>query len=63
MKLRHENHSVGQSAYHFVWRPKYNVKVFLHPVTRRIAEDAIRSVAAKWKMNVVELKVMPDHVH
>jgi putative transposase len=63
MELKHTRHGVGQSAYHLVWRPKYNVKVFLHKYPRKIAEQAIREVAIKWKIEIIELRVMPDHVH
>ena len=63
MELKHSKHSVGQSAYHFVWRPKYNVKVFLHEYPRRVAELAIKEVANKWNIEIIELRVMPDHVH
>ncbi len=63
VELKHTKHAIGQSAYHFVWRPKYNVKVFLHPWPRKVAEEAIRETAMKWKIEIKELKVMPDHVH
>ena len=63
MELKHTRHAVGQSAYHFVWRPKYNVRVFEHHYPREICEGAIRSAALKWKIEIIELKVMPDHVH
>ena len=63
MELTHTNHAVGQSAYHFVWRPKYNLKIFVNPTVRYIADNAIRTVAEKWKIRIYELKVMKDHVH
>ena len=63
IELNYTSHAVGQSAYHFVWRPKYNVKVFLQEWPRKIAEEAIREVAIKWKIKLIELRVMPDHVH
>lgn len=62
-KLIRNRHFVGQSAYHLVWRPKYNVSVFLHPWPRKIAQRAIAIAARKWKINIIELKVMSDHVH
>jgi putative transposase len=63
MELNHTRHAVGQSAYHLVWRPKYNVKLFLHEFPRKVAELAIKEVAEKHKIKIIELKVMPDHVH
>jgi len=63
MNLKHTRHAVGQSAYHFVWRPKWNVNVFRDDFPRRVIEDALREVARRHKINIIELKVMPDHVH
>ena len=46
MELKHNEHSVDQSAYHLVWRPKYNVAVFRHPWPRKVIEEAIRESAS-----------------
>jgi putative transposase len=62
-ELKHTRHAVGQSAYHFVWRPKYNVSVFASWFPKKVCEGAIKQVANKWKIEIIELKVMPDHVH
>lgn len=56
-------HSVGQSAYHLVWRPKYNYKVFRHPFPRRVIMDALKEIASKWNILIYEMEVMEDHVH
>ena len=63
VELTHNKHSVGQSAYHFVWKPKYNVKVFLHPWVREIGEKAIKDTAERHNIHIYELRVLPDHVH
>ena len=63
MELKHSKHAVGQSAYHLVWRPKYNVRVFEHHYPREICEAAIRDAARRWKIGIIDLKVMSDHVH
>ena len=63
IELKHTQHAVGQSAYHFVWRPKYNVKVFQKQYPRKVVESAIQKVAKKYKINIIELKVMSDHIH
>jgi len=63
VELKYTKHSVGQSAYHLVWRPKYNVKAFRHPYPRKICEDALRHVADKYGFEIYELQVMSDHVH
>jgi putative transposase len=56
-------HSVGQSAYHLVWRPKYNFSVFRHSYPRKIVMNALKEVATKWKIFIYEMEVMPDHIH
>ena len=63
MELKRTKHAIGQSAYHFVWRPKYNVRVFEKEYPRKVADEAIRTSAINHKINIIELKVMPDHVH
>ena len=61
--LKHAKHAVGQSAYHFVWRPKSNISVFRSDFARVVMENALLEVAAKHKINIIEMKVMPDHIH
>ena len=63
VEITHRKHSVGQSAYHLVWRPKYNYKVFRHSFPRRVIIEALREVANKWKISIYEMEVMQDHVH
>ena len=61
--LTYRKHSVGQSAYHFVWKPKYNVNVFRHTWCKQVCEDAIKQAASNHKIQIYELRVMPDHIH
>lgn len=63
VKVKHNKHSVGQSAYHFVWRPKYNVSVFSGRKEHDYMVRALRVVADKWKIEVYEVEVMVNHVH
>ena len=56
VELTHNKHSVGQSAYHFVRKPKYNVKVFRHYWVRNIGEKAIREAARRHKIRIYELE-------
>lgn len=63
VELDPNNRSVGQSAYHFVFRPKYNVSVFRHPWVKQVCEDAFKEVTQKHDIMIYELKVMSDHVH
>ena len=48
--------------YHVVWVPKYRRKVLVAPYDARLKELIFESVQ-KWRQEVVELEVMPDHVH
>ena len=63
MELKHTKHAVGQSAYHLVWGPKYNVAVFRHPWVRKVVEEALRQAAERHKIAIYEMRVMEDHVH
>jgi len=63
VELEHNNRSVGQSAYHFVFRSKYNVSVFRHPYSKTVCENAIKQVAKKHNIKIHEMKIMPDHIH
>ena len=48
--------------YHVVWCPKYRRKVLIDPVDTRL-KDIITAVCLKRKSELIELEVMPDHVH
>lgn len=56
-------HSVGQNAYHLVWKPKYAIPVFRSEHFRRVCDGVLCMVAFQHGMKVYELQVMPDHVH
>ncbi len=61
--LKHAKHSVGQNAYHLVWKTKYSAAVFNSLAYRKVCEGAIRQVAINYGFQIYELQVMPDHVH
>lgn len=48
--------------YHVVFCPKYRRKVLVHPIDRRIKE-LILEKQTQYSYTVVEIEVMPDHVH
>ena len=56
-------HSVGQSVYHFEWCPKYRFRVFEEAVLLKACEASLRRAAARHGLALLELSVMPDHVH
>ena len=60
--LRTNNNIAYQCAYHVVWCPKYRRSVLHRPVDERL-KQIIREVADERGAEIVELEVMPDHVH
>ena len=61
--LTHYPHSVGQNAFHLVWKPKYAKDPFKFKVVREHCEQFLREIAETHKIEVFELQVQPDHVH
>lgn len=62
MTLRSDSNVVFQCAFHVVWCPKYRRPVLGGRVEDRLRE-LIREVTAEKGAWLVELEVMPDHVH
>ena len=61
--LKRSKHSVGQNAYHMVWKPKYAVPIFKITAYRKVCEGAIRQVGINYSLHIYELQVRADHVH
>ena len=53
---------VYSCKYHIVWCPKYRRQVLVHGVEKRL-KKILEEVAAEAHAEVIELEVMPDHVH
>jgi putative transposase len=53
---------VYSCKYHVVWCPKYRRKVLVNSVDMRLKE-IIHQTAQEFRAIVIELEVMPDHVH
>ena len=62
MKCKSNNGVVYSCKYHVVWCPKYRRKVLVDGVDERLKEIA-RAVAEEMRFEIVEMEVMPDHVH
>jgi len=61
--LFESNHNVVFSGkYHVVWCPKYRRSVLIDGVDGRLKE-IIHQTVAELNARVIELEVMPDHVH
>ena len=55
-------HTKYELKYHFVWCPKYR-RVVLRGNVGRYVVKVVNEVAERYDFSVVELAVMPDHVH
>lgn len=48
--------------YHVVWCPKYRRKLLINDVEARLKE-LISDTCSKIKVDIIEMEIMPDHVH
>ncbi len=62
MNYKNNNNIVFACNYHVVWCPKYRRKVLVGDVACRL-KDLIRQIATECTSEILELEVMPDHVH
>ena len=62
MEYKSNNNVVYSCKYHVVWCPKYRRKVLVDGVDIRLKEIA-RAVAEEMHFEIIEMEVMPDHVH
>lgn len=53
---------VFSCKYHVVWCPKYRRKVLVNGVDVRL-KDLIEEVCHECNIDIIEMEVMPDHVH
>jgi putative transposase len=63
MVLESNSHSVGQLVYHLEWAPKYRYEMMRKPENAALCEKAIRQMAERHGIRIVELSVMPEHIH
>lgn len=62
MEYRNNNNIVYSCKYHVVWCPKYRRKVLVDGIDVRFKELA-EEVCTKLRIDLIEMEVMPDHVH
>ncbi len=60
--LRSNRNVVFSCKYHVVWCPKYRRKVLVEGVDERL-KTIVRWMVAEQSGTVIEMEVMPDHVH
>jgi putative transposase len=62
-QYQHINSAVRESLWHLVWCTKYRYKVFRKFHHKNLAEACIRRAANRHNIQIIEIKVMPEHVH
>lgn len=62
MEYKSNNNVVYSCKYHVVWCPKYRRRVLVEGVDERFKQIAAE-VAAELGVDIIEMEVMPDHVH
>ena len=61
-KFKSNHHIVYSCKYHVVFCPKYRRKVLVGGVEHRLKE-IIQAVATELRCEILQLEIMPDHVH
>ena len=62
MRYKSNRNVVYSCKYHVVWCPKYRRPVLVNGVDERL-KDIIRETCAEIHAELIEMEVMPDHVH
>ena len=62
MHYKSNNNVVYLCKYHVIWCPKYRRKVLIGAIADRLKE-LIHQSAIEHQSEVIELEIMPDHVH
>lgn len=62
MEYKSNNNVVYSCKYHVVWCPKYRRKVLVDGIDERLKE-LLYQTAAEINAEIMEMEVMPDHVH
>jgi putative transposase len=62
MEYKSNNNVVYSCKYHVVWCPKYRRKVLIGGIETRLKE-LIKEVCVEIRAEILEMEIMPDHVH
>lgn len=62
MEYKSNNNVVYSCKYHVVWCPKYRRKVLVNGVDVRL-KNLIAEICQEKKIDIIEMEIMPDHVH
>lgn len=61
-KFKSNNNVVYSCKYHVVWTPKYRRSVLKDGVDVRLKE-LLEQIAKDIRVEIIEMEIMPDHVH
>ena len=61
--LKNYSHKVGKNFWHLEFATKYRYQMFRKFKQKNLIVAAIRKVAAKHKIKIHTMRVMPEHVH
>ena len=62
MEYKSNNNVVFSCKYHVVWCPKYRRKVLQGAISERLKELIIQK-CSEILVDIIEMEIMPDHVH
>ncbi len=60
--FKSNNKVVYSCKYHIVWTPKYRRSVLIDDVATRLKE-LLKQIAQEIRVDILEMEIMPDHVH
>ena len=63
MELVSGSHRIGQNLYHLEWCPKYRYNMFKKKENKKLCENILHETAQGHGIAIVEMCVMPDHIH
>ena len=62
MEYKSNRNVVYSCKYHVVWCPKYRRKVLVGGISERLKELIVQR-CAEIRADIIEMEIMPDHVH
>ena len=62
MNYKYNNNIAYSCKYHVVWCSKYRRKVLVEEVEQRLKELIVGG-ASELRIDIIEMEIMPDHVH
>ena len=62
IQYKSNNNVVYSCKYHVVWCPKYRRSVLINGVDERL-QSILLEIAEETRSEVIEMEIMPDHVH